>query len=853
VAVLYDGEDGRPNDMSFFGPFPVSPVDGPLWFVETDEPEDDSIPADTLAVYAQDRNGFTTLRAKDDTNLVMQFLRDNFERVRADNDVDKGEAVYVTGSTGFVATVDLADASDPVKEAIGIAVEDIGSGNFGRIITLGVLRRVKTNYAGWAEGDLIYLDATTPGALTKTPPPHPNMRQPVATVRAVHSSQGRLSVRIGTSDGNFLGTRQNDYKIGDGTDGDKLLTFAGLTARALTMATATGLLSLPGGLDVSAGTIGVGSALVGFGGGTFTGLYRAFTTTTETAFQAVTSAASVGFQASRFGGSALMQLRRANGAPGSATAILSNDQLGTIQFLGWTGSATQQGAQVVGTARENFGAAWGTSLNFVTVAVGGTSLVGRWQLDEEAFWPATTAAGNANNLYDIGKDASRPRTVYAGTGFIGGSFDGTTGAFSGVVSLPDGAHTAPALTFTSDPDTGLFSAGADVLGLAAGGELSLRIYASTTTMYSTYRATFGDGAEDAPGYAFASGGGDGMWRDGTDVSFSRGGVTQLTLGSLLATFAGAGAFSGQITSTLADGTAPFVITSTTVSANLNADLVDGQHASAFAAASHTHVKADITDFAHTHVKADITDFAHGHNASEITAGTFPSGGHIFAGELTTQAGSLHTGTVASRWENALTTRPSGSGTNHGVEIGVVSSVPTVRGYDNLAEALGGLKLDALTIYVPSGNVEFGGAVRYIYQSSVAGPSYPYGVVIAGGTTNLDKGAYVAVYGADHASGWSAHIKVSSPDDAAYGGLFRVIHGSGVDILSTTAGDITKLNCGWDFNVASGKVYRVNGTQVVAAQGAAVADATGGTVIDAEARTAINTLLARVRVHGLIAT
>lgn len=43
-----------------------------------------------------------------------------------------------------------------------------------------------------------------------------------------------------------------------------------------------------------------------------------------------------------------------------------------------------------------------------------------------------------------------------------------------------------------------------------------------------------------------------------------------------------------------------------------------------------------------------------------------------------------------------------------------------------------------------------------------------------------------------------------------------------------------------------------GTQVVGARGAAVADATGGATVDTEARTAINTLLARLRAHGLIA-
>jgi len=35
--------------------------------------------------------------------------------------------------------------------------------------------------------------------------------------------------------------------------------------------------------------------------------------------------------------------------------------------------------------------------------------------------------------------------------------------------------------------------------------------------------------------------------------------------------------SGQLTSTLATGTAPFAVTSTTVNTNLNADLLDGYH------------------------------------------------------------------------------------------------------------------------------------------------------------------------------------------------------------------------------------------------------------------------------------
>jgi len=45
--------------------------------------------------------------------------------------------------------------------------------------------------------------------------------------------------------------------------------------------------------------------------------------------------------------------------------------------------------------------------------------------------------------------------------------------------------------------------------------------------------------------------------------------------------------SGQLTSTLATGTAPFAVTSTTVNTNLNADMLDGLHSSSFLTANQT--------------------------------------------------------------------------------------------------------------------------------------------------------------------------------------------------------------------------------------------------------------------------
>ena len=51
----------------------------------------------------------------------------------------------------------------------------------------------------------------------------------------------------------------------------------------------------------------------------------------------------------------------------------------------------------------------------------------------------------------------------------------------------------------------------------------------------------------------------------------------------------------QLEEKVPQGTPPLLIDSNTLVTNLNADLLDGNHASTFATTAHTHVKADITD------------------------------------------------------------------------------------------------------------------------------------------------------------------------------------------------------------------------------------------------------------------
>jgi hypothetical protein len=80
-------------------------------------------------------------------------------------------------------------------------------------------------------------------------------------------------------------------------------------------------------------------------------------------------------------------------------------------------------------------------------------------------------------------------------------------------------------------------------------------------------------------------------------------------------------------------------------------------------------------------------------------------------------------------------------------------------------------------------------------------------------------------------------------------VLQIETNNGGTILATFRGDGSMILA----NLIATTAVNIGGNQVVGAQGAVVADAAGGAVIDAEARTAINTLLARLRVHGLIDT
>lgn len=95
---------------------------------------------------------------------------------------------------------------------------------------------------------------------------------------------------------------------------------------------------------------------------------------------------------------------------------------------------------------------------------------------------------------------------------------------------PSGSAGSPSLSFSGDPNTGIYSAGADQLGLTTGG--TVRLTVSTTSFTGTLPWLGQDGSNTAPALSFSSDPNTGMFRYGTDaIGFATGGVLRFGLGS----------------------------------------------------------------------------------------------------------------------------------------------------------------------------------------------------------------------------------------------------------------------------------------------------------------------------------
>jgi hypothetical protein len=140
-----------------------------------------------------------TLAAQlEDTDVTLQIGQET--HVRATNKtgatIPNGSVVYVSGAQGQRPTIALAqaDAAATSSGTLGLATHDIEANRTGYVTTFGLVRGINTS--DFSAGAVVYLSATTAGALTGTEPAAPNRKIRIGCVSYSHETEGALLVRI---------------------------------------------------------------------------------------------------------------------------------------------------------------------------------------------------------------------------------------------------------------------------------------------------------------------------------------------------------------------------------------------------------------------------------------------------------------------------------------------------------------------------------------------------------------------------------------------------------------------------------------------------------------------------------
>jgi hypothetical protein len=104
------------------------------------------------------------------------------------------------------------------------------------------------------------------------------------------------------------------------------------------------------------------------------------------------------------------------------------------------------------------------------------------------------------------------------------------------VLFPNGTAALPGMGFTADGNTGIYRAGADILGLATGGNVAMSM--STTGIFPFLQiAAAGAGNAASPDYSFNGDGDTGMYSDGANsLAFTAGGSNRVTFNTGVASF-----------------------------------------------------------------------------------------------------------------------------------------------------------------------------------------------------------------------------------------------------------------------------------------------------------------------------
>jgi len=151
----------------------------------------------------------------------------------ADNLLASGYKVMkVITAQGQRLAVDyaLADSDSNSADTIGVVFENINKNQSGKLTVIGEITGINTTGSlqgeTWADGDALFLSATTPGAITKVKPTAPNHGVRLGYVVYAHANQGKIYVKI---DNGYEINELHDCYLPTPTNNDGIFWSSGTT------------------------------------------------------------------------------------------------------------------------------------------------------------------------------------------------------------------------------------------------------------------------------------------------------------------------------------------------------------------------------------------------------------------------------------------------------------------------------------------------------------------------------------------------------------------------------------------------------------------------------------------------
>jgi hypothetical protein len=173
------------------------------------------------ALYWDPDGAVAAVRGIDGISLDLNEKEIWFVKNQSGATIGPGVAVYAAGTLGSSGQVliekMIANGTINAKFFLGITQATIDNGGDGYVVRNGKIRGLNTS--AWNDGDVLYVDENTAGALSDTEPQAPNLNLPVAFVIYSSSNAGTIAVRQTT--GTYL-AESHDVQIGSPAENEIL-------------------------------------------------------------------------------------------------------------------------------------------------------------------------------------------------------------------------------------------------------------------------------------------------------------------------------------------------------------------------------------------------------------------------------------------------------------------------------------------------------------------------------------------------------------------------------------------------------------------------------------------------------